>query len=971
MLKKTRLSIAVGAALGLSAMPAMLANAQETESNEFSPAELEEVVVTGSRIVRKNLVSSSPVVQVDAEQILLTGTTRVEDLVKNLPQVYSGQNSTQQNGSTGTATINLRNLGDERTLVLINGRRMPAGSPIQGGIGADIDQIPGALIETVEVLTGGASAIYGADAVAGVVNFIMIDDFEGIKLDYQYSGYNHDNDSSRWQNIVEAANYPAPSGDTTDGEIEDLSLIIGGNFDSGRGNATAYATYRKIKPILQGDRDYSACALSDNVDDCAGSSTTPQGRFTDFGATDDFDFQLGNGNEFVPFNDLFNFGALNYFQRPDKRYTLGSFAHYDVNEHVEAYTELMYMNNQTTSQIAPSGTFFNNSFIPCGNAFLSDQQFEQLCGQFGLTPEDDQIAYVGKRNIEGGNRRDSLEYNSYRGVFGLRGDINDTWRYDGYFMYSRVSMSEVYNNDLNIESIQRALDAVEDPETGEIVCQSVLDGTDSACVPYNVFEEGAITEDMLTYLQIPLFADGETEQTVASLYFEGDLGDYGVKVPWADDGVILVVGGEYRKEALDFEPDQGFQEGLGAGQGGATQAVSGDYDVKEVFFEASIPLIEGAAFAEQLVLDGGYRYSDYDYGETTDTYGIRLGWAINQQVKLRGSFQRAVRAPNVQELFLPQGLNLFDMSADPCSDGVPGGLSVGGYTEAECARSGITAAQWGRNFDSPAGQYNFLQGGNENLAPEESDTWSYGIVLTPEFLDGFSLTVDYYDIKIEDGISELGQEFLLRQCIEGDDAQCANVRRGQNGDLWVGSNVETSGQIVALNDNLAVEQVKGVDVVAVYDFDIGRFGSMTITDDLSYIDTWDTQEIDSAPATECAGIFAGTCEYPAPEWRNNLRVTWSTPWNVLASAQWRYISSVDNIDDIRELNSVNYFDISGIWDVTDWAQFRAGVNNVTDKNPPIVGSNQAASSFFGAGNTFPGMYDANGRYFFLGGTLSF
>ncbi len=189
------------------------------------------------------------------------------------------------------------------------------------------------------------------------------------------------------------------------------------------------------------------------MDDCFGSSTTPQGRFTDFGATNDFDYQLGNGNEFVPFNDLFNYGALNYFQRPDKRYTLGSFAHYEINNHVEAYTELMYMNDQSTSQIAPSGTFFNNTNIPCSNAFMSDQQFEALCGQYGLTEDDVQTAYLGKRNVEGGNRQDELEYNTFRGVFGLRGEINDTWRYDGYFQYARVDFSDTYKNDLRMATI--------------------------------------------------------------------------------------------------------------------------------------------------------------------------------------------------------------------------------------------------------------------------------------------------------------------------------------------------------------------------------------------------------------------------------------------------------------------------------------------------------------------------------------
>ena len=962
MLRKTQLSIAVSAALGISSLTFMPANAQDLSANQ-----LEEVIVTGSRIQRLNLVSSSPVTQVDAEEFLFTGTTRVEDLVKNLPQVYSYSNSTQQNGATGTATLNLRNLGDERTLTLINGRRMPAGSPVSSGQGADINQIPGALIKRVEVLTGGASSVYGSDAVAGVVNFIMIDDFEGVKLDYQYSGYTHDNDSDRWQDIVEGEGYPAPSGSTTDGEMDDLSLIIGGNFENGRGNATAYATYRKIKPVWARDRDYSACSLADDVDGCFGSATTPEGSFLSPSA----DLELA-GTNFVPLTNYFNFGALNYMQRPDKRYTLGSFSHYDVNEHVEAYTELMYMNDQSTGQIAPSGTFFNNSNIPCSNAFLSDQQFDIICTQEGLTRDDVSETLVGKRNVEGGNRRNSIEYNTFRGVFGLRGEINDTWRYDGYFMYARVDYEDNYNNDLNINKIQRALEAVEDPETGEIVCASALNGVDSACVPYNVFETGAITQEMTDYLAISLFRDGETEQTVGSFYVEGDLGDYGIKLPWANDGIAVVIGAEYRKESLETNPDEGYRNGLGAGQGGATLATSGDYTVKEGFIEASIPLVEGKDWAEQILLDGGYRYSDYDYGETTDTYGIRLGWSINQQVKLRASYQRAVRGPNVQELFLPQGLNLFDMTQDPCSDGVPGGVSAGGYTEAQCARSGLTAAQWGNGLDSPAGQYNFLQGGNQNLAPEKSDTYSYGVVLTPDFAEGLTLTIDYYDIKIEDGINNLSPEFILTECLDGNDSQCALVKRSAGrGDLWIGSNVQSSGQIIALQDNLSVEQVTGVDLVATYDFDIGKWGSINLNNVLSYIDSWEQQELSGGPTQECAGVFGGVCGFPAPEYRNNFRATWTTPWDVTASAQWRYIDEVQEIDNIRPLKEANYLDISAIWDVTEWASLRGGINNVTDQAPPIVGSNQSGSSIYGAANTFPGMYDSLGMYWFVGATLSF
>ena len=965
MLRKSHLSLAVAGALGISSFAATPALAQDE-------AALEEVVVTGSRIQKTNLVSSSPVTQVDAEELLFQGTVRVEDMLRNLPQVYSSQNTSQSNGSTGTATIELRNLGEERTLVLINGRRMPAGSPLQDGVGADIDQIPGALIKSVEILTGGASATYGSDAVAGVVNFIMLDDFQGVKLNYQFSQYNHDNDNNGWQNIVEEAGYPAADGSETDGDISDLSFIIGGNIDGGRGNVTAYATYREVDPVLQSARDYSSCALSNDATSCFGSSTIPQGRFTDFGATDDpFDF-IVQGTEFVDRDgETYNYGPLNYYQRPDERYTFGAFAHYNVNEHMEAYTELMFMDDRTVSQIAPSGNFFRTSSLNCSNAFLSDQQFNALCGSRGLTRDDTQTVYIGRRNVEGGPRQQDLRYDSFRGVFGLRGDINETWRYDAYYQYSEVTMANTYLNDLNVNSIGRSLDAVVDPDTGNIVCASVLDGNDTSCVPWNIFDSDGVTQEALDYLILPLFARGTTDQTIMSAYVSGSLGDYGIKLPTADNGVELVLGMEYREENLNFNPDSGFLNGLGAGQGGATNPVSGGYDVTEFFAEVSVPLVEGAPFAEEVTLDAGYRYSDYDYDEQTDTYGIRLGWAINSEYKVRASFQRAIRGPNVRELFLPQGFNLFDMAQDPCSNPTGAATSVGGYTQAQCARSGLQADDWGKQLDSPAGQYNFLQGGNTELAPEEAETWSVGVVLSPEWADGLNVTIDYYSIEIEDGISNLTPEFILNECLDGDDSQCAKVNRGNNGDLWVGSDLNRSGHVVALQDNLAVEEVEGIDVAADYTRDIGEWGSLNFNNVLGYFSTWDQQELASAPADSCSGAWGATCGYPTPELQNTFRVTWTTPWDVTASFNWRYIDEIEDLNgNGRDLEQIDYFDVTGVWDVTEWATLRAGINNLLDEEPPIAG-NAAGPSNNGNGNTFPGAYDALGRYWFVGVSVGF
>ena len=350
---------------------------------------------------------------------------------------------------------------------------------------------------------------------------------------------------------------------------------------------------------------------------------------------------------------------------------------------------------------------------------------------------------------------------------------------------------------------------------------------------------------------------------------------------------------------------------------------------------------------------------------TTDTYGVRGGWAINQDVKLRASFQRAVRAANIRELFLPQGLNLFDMDVDPCGGATPE------RSFEDCARTGVTAAQYGNILNSFAGQYNYLQGGNTELAPEESDTYSVGFIWSPEFVDGLVLSVDYYSIEIEKGINNLGPEFILNQCLDGNDALCENVKRNAaRGDLWIGSEVGSSGQIVALLDNLAIEEVTGWDVIVDYDVTIGDMGSLSFNNTMSIIDTWDQQELEGAPVVDCKGNWGGECGYPTPDFRNNLRATWMTPWDVAVSAYWRHISSVTDLNGNLDLPSVNYLDLAGSWDVTENASLRLGINNITDKEPPVAG-NAAGPSINGNGNVFPGMYDALGRYMFVGVSVSF
>ena len=554
--------------------------------------------------------------------------------------------------------------------------------------------------------------------------------------------------------------------------------------------------------------------------------------------------------------------------------------------------------------------------------------------------------------------------------WGIVDEPKQNWRYDAYYMRSEVSMENTYLNDLGTTKIRRALDAVRNDD-GEIVCRSVVDGSDPNCMPWNIFREGGVSQAALDYIVLPLFARGTTDQTIASAYVAGDLGDYGWRSPAADTGVAVVLGVESREENMDFNPDEGFRNGEGAGQGGATNPVSGGYKVSELFVEANVPLAEGQPWMEELTLDLGYRYSDYDYGVTANTFGVRAGWALNYDVKLRGSFQRAIRGANVRELFQPQGFNLFDMTGDPCGGPVTNGQTAEGRTFDECARSGVTAAQFGNIAHSPAGQYNFLQGGNPVLEPEQADTFTFGVVFSPSAVDGLTVSLDYYNITIEEGISNLTPEFILNECLDGDLAQCEKVKRGIPGDLWIGSDVSSSGHIVALQDNLAIEEVVGYDLVADYAFSLGEYGTLSIANVLSYINSWDQQELTGAPTVACSGMWGSVCGYPTPDVRNKLRAIWTTPWDLTVTGMWRYFSAVDDVNESDiELESTSYIDLSAIWDVRESVQLRGGVNNVFDVDPPIAG-NGAGPSIQGNGNTFPGMYDALGRYWFVAAGISF
>ena len=962
MLKMKPLCLAVSTALGTAtALGVMPAHAQEEEES------VEEVIVTGTRIQRANLQSATPITQLDNEQLRYTGVTRVEDALVALPGVQLEQSSGQAIEATGTATLELRRLGASRTLVLMNGRRLPVHSPSSTTSAADINMIPGQLVERVEVLTGGASSTYGADAVAGVVNFIMMDDFEGVKFDYQTSINRHDNSARDIAGAAERAGQPFATGTTTDGQINDMTLIVGGNFDGGRGNATAWATYRDIDGVTQAERDHSACPVRASGE-CLGSATNESGTFFfDDPATQ---YRV-EGDEFLEGRGPgFNFAAPSYFQRPDERVTVGTFAHYNFSDKIEGYTELMFMDTKSDTQFGPAGLFLaTNVDVNCANPFLSAQQLALInsTGRCNGGEETFDIN-LGRRAVEGGPRGGELRHTTYRGVFGARGEINDSWRFDASYQLAEVDMRNANSGYVFSAGARQGLNVVLDGN-GDPQCSDTRFG----CVPWNIFETGGVTPEAAAFLNEQVFETGTTRQEVIMGYVQGSLGDYGVTSPFADDGIELVLGAEYRDELLSYTGSQNAQRGE-AGGFGTLVPLSGGYSVKEVYMEASIPVVQDKAFAQSIVLDVGYRFSDYDFGPTTDTYKLAGAWDVSYDLKLRGSYQRAVRAPNVVDLFRPVSGSLFAMDREPCEKDNPGDATSGrGFTFEQCARTGVTQALWdaGGPVSNPASQYNDIEGGSIDIEPEEADTYTVGFLYQPSYVEGLSLSVDWYRIEIDGAIQGIQAETTLIECLTtGDPTFCSAIQRDAAGSIWLGNPATLQNSVDARSTNIGFLSTEGVDVEFNYAFEAGNMGTVAVSNVTGFVSKYEQQEYPGASTLRCEGVYGGGCQLPTPELANRMQATWLTPWDITASLIWRYTKGTNQVASSAplDIDDMSYFDISGNWQVNDWAQVRFGINNLFDERPPRV---YQGVTDFENGNTYPGYYDPLGQYLFAGFTLQY
>ena len=919
----------------------------------------EAIIVTGTRIQNPNLVQSSPVQVVNSEEIALRQPVSAEEIIRELPGAVPNIGAAVNNGANGSANIDLRGLGSNRNVVLLDGMRI-----VPDGLTSvvDVNNIPSALIERVDITTGGGSSVYGADAVAGVVNFITKRDFSGLEANFS-------------EGITEKG----------DGNRLSADLTLGANFEDGRGNAVFSIGYTHTDPVYQGDRAFSQFALSSASGEPQGSGTAvPTVFLFPLPATISTGQVQTETGDLVEAFSTYNFNPLNVFQTPFKRFNIYGAARYQATDAIEVFASGMFVHNEITQILASSGTFFNtydmplsNPFLPAGvrNAFCASPDIglsQAQCDAAAMATDPDDPNYVeipiipGRRFVETGPRVANFTTDIFQISGGARGKLaaNVDWEVRGQYGESD-RLATGYYNGLS-SRVQQALLA-----TDRDTC---LD-TSNGCVPLDLFgPAGSITPEMLAFIDP---APATIRIRTSLLGVTGSLGgDFGVASPLAINPIGFAVGVEYRKYTAQVIPDlpsQTDNEILGAG--GATQPVDGGFDVTEVFGELIAPLVEDQPFIHSLTLEAGIRYSDYSSSGGSTAWKAGASWEPVRSLKLRGIYQRAVRAPNIAELFTPQSLGLANQDTDPCQ----GSLPVGNPQLAQaCIASGAPEGSIGRIAAPSAGQINISFGGNPDLEPEKARTITLGAVFTPDFVPGFAATVDYYDILITDAITAPNVDDLFNGCyVQFDLDICSTIGRNPlNGSLNGGA--ETPG-LPLFSSNTGRISTSGIDVSLSYRHDLG-FGTLNIGFIANYTFEQKFQATPTSLDRECVGYYSVNCGLSGaiqPELSWNQRTT-LTIGDVDVSYLWRHIGPVrleplvadDFFPDYRRIKPFDYFDLSARFSIGDHFGLTATVSNVFDRKPPIVGNTVGATAF-NSGNTYPTTYDALGRRYTIGVKLKF
>lgn len=987
--KRSRLSAALLTAIVVPVGGNVFAQEQQNDPNATN---LDKVTVTGSRIAREGFVTPSPVTAVTAEEIRATGAVTIGDLMTKLPQLtptYTLGNSTRFIGTAGLGLLDLRGMGTNRTLVLVNGRRHVGASP--GSTAVDVNTIPVEWIERVEVITGGASAVYGADAVAGVVNFIMKKSFDGIEMRGQTG-------------IADEGGF----------DRSFASISAGSNFADGRGSAAIAVEFSKQERFGRGNREIGREFLVSRVNPNYDPSQPPTpsnpqtifegpggnhsisygGTFT-VGA---FDFRNPAtwGNRYL-FNDdgtfrryrydgVMNsntscidcdFADLNYvadLEPAFDRFSANAVFNFALNDNHSVFVEAKY--SKTESEFYGQPTFDQPIRIQRTNAYITPQ--------LGAFMDANSLTTLGvsRFNVDAGRRGEQVERQTSRLVFGLEGWLSDNWSYETSFNYGQSTISRLNLNNRINDRWHAGLDAVRAPD-GSIVCRVTLDPNainphtgrtyntfaQTGCVPFSIFGNGAVNSEAAAWFNTNSLNTSKLKQTV----FSASVANSSLfSLPAGDVG--FAGGYEYRKEESQENNDP--LAALGLTFLNAIPSRGGAYDVNEVFAETTIPLLANIPGVQRLALDLAGRYSDYNTIGSTTTWNIGLDWQILSSLRFRGTTAKAVRAPSIGELFNPQSQNFATIN-DPCNTNPtnsnrPGVANDVAIRLANCAALGIPA-NW---IDTYSANRPGVSGGNPDLKPERADTVSFGLVWQPEFVEGLGISVDYWRITLHDAIGSVSGQINATRCVDApggiNNPFCAAISRAP-----AGGYVDPQGRDfpaysitawTALAENLAKSRRVGVDLEVDYRFKLleGDTVLRFVSTRLLQSREWTFQDF----PTEFVEYVTYVTD---PRWRATLgasynRGDWNASWDMryvhgnLRVTPASYQTNPGSVSPIRNPSFTYHNFQFGYTYPNSTINVYVGMDNVFDKDPPL--------NYFGVDGA-TSQYDSVGRFMYMGATYKF
>lgn len=1030
----------------LATQPAFAQSTPAPAATDATPAPAE-IVVTGTLIRNPNLVASTPVNVVGKDEINLRQVNNAEEALRDIPGAVPSIGAQVNNGNNGSSYADLRGLGNFRNVVLLDGTRITPSSVVGR---TDLNNIPLALIDRVDTLTGGAATTYGADAVSGVINFITRRDFSGVEL-----------------NVGESITGRG------DGESHRADLTVGANFDDGRGNVVLSVGYEKTHPVYQGDRKFAYNNYTTTSGGVGGSGTTVPARFTGLNnlvakkPNYVVDQKTGALRPYVASTDAYNFNPFNIFQTPFERYNIYGAGHYDISDNIEVYTRGMFSKNKVNTIIAPSGDFGSALTIPYSSPFLPAAARNDFCKNFGVSQAQCDLAAtatspsdpnfrtftttVGRRSVEVGPRvsqytttmfdyRAGAKFNITSSisldVSGAYGESENRQTETGYVLLSRLRTAVYTTSTTSCNLGASPTVNNSNPLLPPIAAAGAGTTAGSAvCVPVNIFSGvGGIPASAIPYL-----TGAATNAQFASLGQARALlsGDFGYHLPWADQPVSFALGGEYRNYRGNQSADVLSQTaGELGGAGGAVLNFDGAYDVREAYAELNAPIVADKPGFRSLTIEGGVRYSDYKVKApgtpkySTTTYKGGGTWEPFLGLKVRADYQRAVRAPNINELFAPSVTNLTSLATDPCSVGLAAGSKNTNQAAlaALCVAQGAPASSIGNISNPSAQQANSTTAGGTYLRPETSDSYTLGVVLQPTFVPGLSISVDYYKIKIKHAISQPTVGDMINGCYGDSNGNgvtaasltnplCTLFRRNPVTGGLDGDPATTQGLVIP-SSNSGKIMTDGIDVVANYRRDL-HFAKLNLGFNGNWTHASKFQSLipgsiippgypgagkpfgNIAINRECVGLYGADCGSPGsagpnsspgslqPEFTWNQRTT-LTFGALDVSLNWRHISAMkyEGTKDVvfsgvltsgtlagqtvnfTRIPAYNYLDLSFRVSVSTNLDVTLAITNLLDNDPPVV-STGIGSTAFNSGNTYPSTYDPLGRRFALGARLKF